>query len=209
MSRCVIIGGASIKDYPVVKGYLRPDDWIVCCDSGLKHREGLGVKADLVVGDFDSHPQPSDPELEIIRLPCEKDDTDTMFAAHEAVKRGYKDILLLGVLGDRMDHSLCNIYLLLWLFGHGCHALAVDDLSEMEIIGPGRPGLVADSFPFFSLLNISGCAKGISITGAKYPLEGYELLPDYQLAVSNEPLPGETARISLEEGSLLLIRDRS
>lgn len=53
--RCVIVGGADIGDYARVKQYLREDDAVVFCDSGLKHMEALGVKPALIVGDFDSH----------------------------------------------------------------------------------------------------------------------------------------------------------
>ena len=39
--RCVIVGGADIGDYARVKQYLREDDAVVFCDSGLKHMEAL------------------------------------------------------------------------------------------------------------------------------------------------------------------------
>ena len=51
--RCLIIGGAPIEDYERIRHYIRRDDYVICCDSGLKHREGLGVEADLITGDFE------------------------------------------------------------------------------------------------------------------------------------------------------------
>ena len=39
MRRCVIIGGADIGRYDRIRAYLRADDFYICCDSGLKHRE--------------------------------------------------------------------------------------------------------------------------------------------------------------------------
>lgn len=39
------------------------------------------------MGDFDSHNNPN-LDVETIVLPCEKDDTDTVFAVKEALKRG-------------------------------------------------------------------------------------------------------------------------
>ena len=85
--RCVIVGGADIGDYARVKQYLRADDAIAFCDSGLKHMEALGVKPALIVGDFDSHCNPH-LDVETIVLPCEKDDTDTVFAVKTMVQRG-------------------------------------------------------------------------------------------------------------------------
>ena len=88
MARCVIIGGAEIADYGRARGMLRGDDFFICCDGGLNHAEGLGIRPDLIVGDFDSHERP-DTDTETIVLPREKDDTDTVYAAREAVRRGF------------------------------------------------------------------------------------------------------------------------
>ena len=55
MRRCVIIGGASIGDYGTVSAKLRQDDYMIYCDCGLRHMDGLGAEPDLIVGDFDSY----------------------------------------------------------------------------------------------------------------------------------------------------------
>lgn len=205
MNRCVIIGGADIGCYERIRENLREGDFCVFCDSGLKHMEKLGVKPGLIVGDFDSHAKP-DTDTETIVLPCEKDDTDTVYAAREAIRRGYEEFLLIGVIGARLDHTLGNVSLLLYLDAQGKKARILDDYSEMEIVS-GRKAYIDDSFSFFSLLNISGTARGISIRNAKYPLSDGEITCEYQYGVSNEVLPGRRAEVSVREGKLLLIRD--
>ena len=207
MRRCVIIGGAEIARYDQVKSYLSTGDYAIYCDSGLRHREALELAPDLIVGDFDSHPVPHLP-VETITLPREKDDTDTVYAVKEALKRGFEDFLLLGVVGGRLDHSLGNVSILLYLDSLGKRGLIVDDYSEMEIVSR-QEAEVGPEFPYFSLLNTSGTARGITLENAKYPLKDAEIRCDYQYGVSNEPLPGKTARICLKEGQLLLIRVRS
>ena len=207
MRRCVIIGGAEITRYDQVKSYLSTGDYAIYCDSGLRHREALELAPNLIVGDFDSHPDPHLP-VETITLPREKDDTDTVYAVKEALKRGFEDFLLLGVVGGRLDHSLGNVSILLYLDSLGKRGLIVDDYSEMEIVSR-QEAEVGPEFPYFSLLNISGTARGITLENAKYPLKDAEIRCDYQYGVSNEPLPGKTARIRLKEGRLLLIRVRS
>lgn len=206
MSRCVIIGGAPIGDYAAVKGYLQLGDFCIFCDGGLRHRAGLGISPDLIVGDFDSYKNPH-LVVETIALPREKDDTDTMYAVKEALRRGFDRFLMLGAAGGRLDHTLGNLGALLMLHHRGKQALLVDDFSEMEPVGQA-PVSVPDSFPYFSLLNISGTAKGITIENAKYPLTGGEISCDYQYGVSNEVLPGKTASVRVEQGELLLIRVR-
>ena len=207
MRRCVIIGGADINNYDVIRTYLRPDDFIIFCDSGLKHQAGLKVNADLIIGDFDSHENPDLP-VETVVLPCEKDDTDTMAAVRKADLRGFEDFLLLGVFGERMDHTLANIYILLWLTNRQKKVMAVDDYSEFEIITSGETAKIECRYSYFSLLAIAGTAKGVTIRNAKYRLEKADIAAEYQFGVSNETLPGKTAEVEVENGYLLLIKDR-
>ena len=204
MKRCVIVGGADISNYSFILQTLRTDDYVIFCDSGLKHLKQLQVQPSLIVGDFDSHENPH-LDVETIVLPCEKDDTDTVYAVKEAVKRGFDDFLLIGVVGARLDHTLGNVSILLYLDSLGKHGCIIDDYSEMEIVSE-KPVSVCDRYVFFSLLNITGSANGITITGAKYPLNGGEITCEYQYGISNEVLPGETAVVSVKCGKLLLIK---
>lgn len=204
MRRCVIVGGADIERYDRIRVRLREDDFFICCDSGLKHRAGLGIIPNLIVGDFDSHENPH-LDIETIVLPCEKDDTDTVFAVKEALKRGFQDFLLVGVIGGRLDHTLGNVSLLLMLDAQGKSAVALDDCSELEMVSD-RPVQIEDRYPYFSLLNISGLAQGITIRNAKFPLSNAEITCEYQYGISNEVLPGMTAEVSVENGRLLLVK---
>ena len=204
MQRCVIVGGAGIREYQRIRESLRGDDWFVYCDGGLKHVHELGREPNLIVGDFDSHEQPAT-DTETIVLPCEKDDTDTVYAVKEAVRRGFRDFLRIGVTGERFDHTFGNISLLLYLDSLGIPACILDDYSEMSIISRGTAEVKEDC-SWFSLLNISGTAKGITIRGAKYPLTDGEITSEYQYGISNEVLPGETVRVSVRAGRLLLVK---
>ena len=203
MQRCVIVGGAAIHQYQRIRDRLRQDDWLVYCDSGLKHTQELGRDPDLIVGDFDSHEKP-ETDTETIVLPCEKDDTDTAYAVKEAVRRGYREFLLIGVIGERFDHTLGNVSLLLYLDSLHIPACILDDYSEMRIISRETVEIKGDS-SWFSLLNISGNARGITVRGAKYPLTDGEISSEYQFGISNEVLPGKTASVSVREGRLLLV----
>lgn len=205
MKRCVIVGGAKIGRYDLVRARLQKEnDFYICCDSGLKHRAALGIVPDLIVGDFDSHENPR-LETETIVLPCEKDDTDTVFAVKEALRRGFQDFLLVGVIGGRLDHSLGNLSILLMLDAKGMTAAAIDDFSEMEILS-GKPAKIDSRYACFSLLNITGTAQGITIKNAKYPLTDAEITCEYQYGISNEALPGMTAEVSIKRGRLLLVK---
>ena len=207
MRRCVIVGGAPIEKAEEIRPYLRDDDYMIYCDCGLRHVEALGRAPELIVGDFDSHENPH-AAIETIVLPHEKDDTDTFYAAKEALGRGFRDFLLLGFAGARLDHTLGNLALLLMLDGAGAKALLVDDFSEMEIVGRGGAE-VSDEFAYFSLLPLGGAGRGVTVTDAKYPLEDATLRCDSSLGVSNEVQKGRAARVRVEEGRLLLVRVRN
>ncbi len=204
MGRCVIIGGADIGNYEYIKGCIKTDDFAIYCDSGLKHMEGLGVEPSLIVGDFDSFEDPH-LDVETIVLPCEKDDTDTVYGVREGIKRGFDDFLIVGAVGARLDHTLGNLYILSMLESLGKKGKIIDDYSEMELL-TDEIGKIDDSFSFFSLVNITGKAKGITIKNAKYPLENAEITCNYQYGISNEVLPGKTSEVGLKEGGLLLIK---
>jgi len=204
MKRCVIIGGADIRCYDKIKKMLSAEDYYIVCDSGLKHMTSLGISPHLVVGDFDSHQKPDFP-VETIILPRAKDDSDTVFAAKEGLKRGFEEFLLLGAAGRRLDHTLCNVSILLMLDEKEKKGCLADDFSVMEIVSR-EPKFVGSEYPYFSLLNITGDARGITVENAKFPLENGYIPCEYQFGLSNEPIPGKEAKITLREGRLLLVK---
>lgn len=228
MRRAVVICGSKIEDYDFIKSYLRIDDYFICCDSGLSHIKKLGINnPDLIIGDFDSHEQPDMddfPAGEMIVLPRAKDDTDSVYAVKEAVKRDFDEILMIGALGKRIDHGLVNIHILLYLFERGIDAMIVDDYSEMELIGvrnkdassdkngeetiAAASAEVTNEWEYFSLIALDGDAKGVTIKGAKFNLDNAAIPSDYQYATSNEVAGDGPAEISVKEGKLLLVRVR-
>ncbi len=208
MSRCVIVSAGELRDYARTRRFLRGGDFFVFCDGGLAHADGLGIKPDLVVGDFDSCDAGVlakwQDSCEIVQLPREKDDTDTLFAVKLALEKGFDDFLLLGAMGGRFDHALGNVSILLYLQGLGKKALLVDDYSVMQIAG-SEPLLIEDSCSYFSVLTVAGDVSGVNIKNAKYPLENASLSSDFQLGISNEVLPGKVAQVSVEHGRVLVV----
>lgn len=204
--RCVVVGAAKITKYKEIKKYFKKGDFFIYCDAGISHEERLGHRADMIVGDFDSSEMPLRP-TETIVLPHIKDDTDTAFAVKEAMRRGFREFILVGAVGGRIDHTLGNITLLNMIASAGCHGMAVDDYSEIETVS--GDAYVGCEYPYFSLLNITGLCRKVTIENALYPLENGELSTDFPLGISNEPLPGKTAKITVGEGRALLVRIRS
>ncbi len=202
MQRCVIIGGAEIKNYCRIKTKLNSNDFFVFCDSGLKHMEKLGVSPDLIVGDFDSINNPN-MQVETIVLPIKKDDTDTFYAVKECLKRGFNEFLLIGVTGNRLDHTLGNLSILLNLFNRKKEAQIIDDYSVLKIVG--KKPVIIDKAKYFSLMNINGTARGVNIINALYPLKDAMVTSDYSYCVSNQLLENKQAEVFIKDGQMLLI----
>lgn len=205
MSRCIILSAVQVG--PWAKAMLKKEDKIIACDAGYKNAEYLGVVPDLILGDFDSAPRPN-AEGSIV-LPTEKDDTDTHYAARIAVEKGFDQVLMLGALGGlRIEHTLANLSTGLWLAKQGVSVQLADENSRISYVLPGYPAeLEHRENEYFSIFPMEGTAEGVSIIGAKYPLENATLTADYPIGVSNETQPGQN-EISVENGALILIRTK-
>ena len=211
MKRCVVVSAGIINDYEFIKSLLRKDDFFIFCDGGLRHASLLGVKPDVMIGDFDSCSEDDfkkwSSDCRIISLPREKDDTDTFAAVKHALSEGFEDFLLTGTMGLRFDHAFANIGVLLYLDNLHKKALMADDYSLMEIAG-NKTVYIDDTCSFFSVLTVDGDAGSVSIKNAKYPLEKAALSSSFQIGVSNEVLPGKTASVSAGQGRVLVVKVR-
>ena len=202
MIRCVIVAGAKIENYDRIKAFLTPDDYFVFCDSGLYHKQKLGVTPDFIVGDFDSAEKPKTDE-NILVLPTVKDDTDTFAAIKLMLEKGFKEFLLIGVIGERLDHTLGNVSILLYLKEQCAKGVIIDDFSQMLLV-EGKAKIKHSSCSYFSLISLSDRLTGVDIKGAKYPLKNATINSSFQYAISNETV--EDTEISVQKGSALLIK---
>lgn len=184
--------------------YVPEGAFIIAADAGWKRAEELGLAVDLAVGDFDSSPVPAHLP-EVLCLPAEKDDTDAFFAAREAIRRGFGDIVLLGAVGGRQDHTLAALATLLWLRRQGAQALLAGEGLEARCALPGRPLLVPRrENAYLSVFPAMGAASGVRLRGVKYPLDGATLTPDVPLGVSNE-FAAAQAEVYCADGALFTL----
>ena len=207
MRRCVIVGGASIGDYEAVGAKLRPDDYMIYCDCGLRHMDELGTAPDLIVGDFDSYSNPG-LDAETIILPCEKDDTDTEIAMHKVFTLGCSEVVILGAFGGRMDHCVANIQLLKLALDRGVRAYLVDVQNRMCLIKERTLLRKEEQYgKYVSFLPFTDQVQGITLTGYKYPLDNYTMVKGPAFGVSNE-IEADVSCVEIKNGILLMIQSR-
>ena len=208
MKRAVLLSAVPVG--PEMAAYLQPGDFIVACDAGYRNAAALGVRPDLIVGDFDSAPQPHT-EGDTIVLPHVKDDTDTQYAARWLAEHGFEEVVMLGALGGpRVEHMLANLSTGLFLSLHGVRTILADSRSEMHYLLPGRPlELPRRDWMYLSLFALGAPLTGVFERGVYYPLENATLTElDYPLGNSNE-FTEPVARLQCSGGHGLVVLTRA
>ncbi|MFN2166013.1 MAG: thiamine diphosphokinase, partial [Anaerolineae bacterium] len=114
--RAIVIAGGETAGQGWQR-WVRPGDWIIGADGGAAQALDWGLLPDLVIGDMDSLPEAARSRLEaegcqFVWHPRAKDETDLELALQYAVRQGAQEIVVLGALGGRLDHTVANILLL-------------------------------------------------------------------------------------------------
>lgn len=218
----VIVSGGNIHtgfalDFldKIIKRTGREKLCLIAADKGLEFFMETGLTPDAAVGDFDSLSAGGRKYLETLEgvqvkhLKPEKDDSDTQSAVNLAIKMGAREIVLLGALGSRVDHVLANLGLLSLGRARGVEISILDANNYIRLIESGTELLKAEQFgQFVSFFPIGGDVPGLTLEGFKYPLNGHYLtVADSGLTVSNE-IVEDTARVTFEEGRLLMVMSR-
>ena len=179
----------------------QPEALLIAADAGLLHLQSLDVRPDLFVGDADS--LGAQPEgLACVPLPTVKDDTDTLAAVREGLRRGCDRFEIYGALGGkRFSHSLANLQTLLYAKRHGAACRLIDESCTVFALQAERCRISGA----FSLFAADGAAR-VTVRGAKYPLEEEPLTPDFPLGVSNRALAG-SAEITVHAGSVFVVTE--
>ena len=188
---------------------------LIAADRGVEFFKGTDWQPEVAVGDFDSLSAEGAlylqglRETEIMRLKPEKDDSDTQSAVNQMIRKGAKDILILGATGTRLDHVLANLGLLSMGKEQGVRIAIADQWNYITLAESGTILHREEQFgKYVSFFTVGGDVTGLTLRGFKYPLNGYHLtVEDSGLTVSNE-ISEEAAEILYESGQLLMIMSR-
>lgn len=187
------------------------EDITIAADAGYRNANKLGVKPKILLGDFDSLPREelnkAADGAEVMTVPAEKDFTDTQLAVNTAIKRGAKEIIIIGGISGRLDHTLSNIAIIEAFKSKGVRGYITDGKNRVRYLENDSIIIMRSSYKYFSLIARSEKVKGVCIEGAKYPLKNQTLISSDQYAVSNE-IDGNCAFISVKKGALLIIESK-
>ena len=216
LKRAIIFANGELRDREKIKAEIDSGDFLIAVDGGYRHMKSLGLIPSLVIGDLDSMQkndvqQLQDADVELLRFPSEKNETDLELALLEVAARGYHNILIVAGLGGRLDQTLGNLVLLKSPALANCHIKMDDGCVEVwHLKGSKYPEglqILGEKGEVVSLLAFCSIVKGIITEGLKYPLVEEDLSSYQTRGISNEML-GTIARVSLSEGELIAIHTR-
>ena len=202
----IYTGGTVFCEYVTEKP--EKDDLIIAADAGYLTAKALGVTPDILLGDFDTLGVENIPDgIECLRVPAEKDDTDTQLAVKVAIERGAWEIVIVGGLSGRLDHTLSTLSILedLWKRKEGrIYAILTDGKNRVRYIRGSGAILPRSQYRYFSLIAADDIVKGVTLEGCKYPLKNGRISRRHQWAVSNE-IEGNCALIEISRGGVWVI----
>ncbi len=200
--KCVIVSGAPNNDSDYLSKVIDESSFVIAADSGYKRCIDAKIIPDLIIGDFDSSVKPSI-SCEIIKLPVEKDDTDTFFCVKEAVKRGYKQIEIYNAIGNRIDHTYANLLCLNYCLQNNVSAFIKNEKNKIFFVND-KIELDDSEYKYFSVFSFSDKSEGVSIKDSYYEVDNITLNSFDQYGESNH-FKEKKAIVSVKKGTLIVI----
>lgn len=209
--RAVLVCNGSIDNYDNIKEYIQQSDYIISVDGGARHLRRMGISPNILIGDFDSAASEDlqffiNKSIEVYQFPIEKDMTDSELAIEKAIEIGADELVFIGALGSRIDHSLANILLLKKILDMGVKACIINENNELHMYN--NTFSIAKKRGYkLSLIPISEKVIGVSTKGLKYKLNDATMTFGTTWGVSNE-FEEEVALVTIKEGILLVCVSR-
>jgi thiamine pyrophosphokinase len=209
--KVIIISGGYPPTKEILRRELEESSFLICADSGGNCLYQYNIIPNYLIGDFDSIDRNaleffSQKDCLIERYPVEKNYTDTELAVIKAEQLGAKKIVFLGCTGTRLDHTLGNIGLLHKCLNNNIEAYIKDSNNSITMVNhsltlKGKPG---DKFSLFAYKNP---IENLTILGAKYNLNRYNLKIGDGLTISNEFMQSEVI-INFDSGNLIIVQSK-
>lgn len=177
-------------------------DLVIAADGGLDRLRSLGIEPGIIIGDFDSVktvPKGSN----VVLLPREKDDTDTLAAVRYGLEHGFRLFRIWGGTGGRADHTTANIQTLAFLSKSRARGYLYGDRVIITAVTNGSIAIKNEHGGYVSVFSHSDVSYGVTLSGLRYTLRNAEITNTFPIGVSNQ-FAGEEAEITVENGTLII-----
>ena len=206
--RAIIFLNNQLTDIEKIKKLIKKSDLLIAVNGGSKLLKELKLAPDVLIGDLDSLNSKLRQELvikgvQVIKFSKEKDFTDSELGIKHAVDKGCREIVLTGFLGNRLDHMLANLMILVKWCKKGVKVSMVEG-NQMLYLIKDKLDIIGKKGDLVSLVAIDGDCEGVTVEGLKYNLQRQSLQVGVGKGVSNVML-GKKAKVGLKKGVLLVV----
>jgi thiamine pyrophosphokinase len=199
MKKCYLFGAGHVSCAQAP----RTEDIVIAADGGYDALISLGIAPKIIVGDMDSVRELPHGDVELIRYPVRKDETDMHLCYLEGVKRGADTFLIYGGTGGRSDHTLANLSLLLMAKDRGDRAYLMGD---GEIFFCIKDESVSFTIPAGRGVSVFAASENcrISLSGLEYECQDLPVKMEMPIGVSNSSI-GKEAKIKAFGRVLIMV----
>jgi len=202
----LIIANGEACRYDLLSQLLEWSPTVLVLDGAITRVLELGIKVDIVLGDFDSAKNIEEllidqQPIKIIHTP-DQNKTDLEKGIEYLINEGHKAINILWATGRRADHTITNITNMV-RYKSDVSLVLYDDYSKIFCLPKHFEKWYVKGFPI-SLIPI-GTVAGINSSGLKYNLNNDTFNIGYRTGSSNEALEDGVVKITYETGDLLMM----
>ena len=207
MKKCIIIANGKSPSKKVVEYFYKKEfNTIICADGGANSAKKIGIIPNFIIGDLDS--------ISLLTLKYFKDkstiiqikrqnDTDVEKCLKFVIKKGFKEAILLGVTGDRLDHTICNLGIVIKFF----NKIKIYLTAESSFLNSINNDTIIKS-KIGETISIYAFDKNTRITsiGLKYQLNKAALPFGVRESTSNVSI-SDKVKLKVSGGIIFVIRD--
>ena len=211
MKKAIIFCHGNLVHPEKILTYINQGDFIICANGGINHALRLKLIPKIIIGDHDSFPirlknKLKDSSVKFIKYSTDKDQTDSELAIDYAIKKDFKNILVFGAFGTRLDHSFANLLLLTCLKYKTAKIVYIHGYQEIFII-KSQHTIKGKKNDLLSLIPLKDDCLGVITKGLKWPLKNSVLSFGKTRGISNVFIQ-EKVEIKVKKGLLLTIHTR-
>ena len=179
---------------------------VIVLDSAIERILELGIKVDVLLGDFDrgfdaAYYKEKQYPLEIVYAP-NQDKTDLEKAFDYLIEKGHKAVNVIWATGKRADHTITNLTNIV-AYRNLLKIVILDDHSKVYLL-PETFEKWYTANTILSLIPI-GKVTGITTQNLFYSLKNEDLTIGYRTGSSNHVIQDGIVSISHSNGDLLLM----
>ena len=207
MKKCIILANGKPPRKSIITFFQKNGfDRLICADGGADSALRLGLTPDFIIGDLDSI---SKETIKIFKNTSQilqykrQNDTDVEKCLKFAIKNKFDEALLIGVTGNRLDHTICNLGIVLKYFSK----IKISLLAENSYLKP-YTGDIRLKTQKGEIISLYGFDKKTKITsrGLKYPLKNISLPFGEKESTSNVST-SNSVQLKIRNGIIFIIRD--